>query len=108
MIAVQFVSTIMSGPPMLGLKMTNMRICSFGPPPIIDLVEKVKVMTSQDASSYRCNDYLSRRSARGSAAKSHQINDEHECPALMAEDAVDAVCREKMCEYCPSAFELGL
>ena len=89
----------MSGAPTLGLKMTNMRISSFGPPPILDLVERVKVMTSQDASSYRCNDYLSRRSARGSAVKSHEVDDEHKFPALMAAaDAVDAVCREKMCE----------
>lgn len=93
-------SAPMSGPPVLGLKMKNLpMICSVESQPCSNVVETVVAMTLQDSSSYNCGDYLARRSARERSSKSHEIEDGDECPVLVAEDAVDAVCRERMCEY---------
>lgn len=100
---------MISGPPVLGLKMKNLGNCSVeSPTTSMDLVEKVQVMASQDDSCYKCTDYLSRRSARNGSAKPQQIDDEDDCPTLMAEDSVDAVCREKMCEYFSGVLDLEL
>jgi hypothetical protein len=67
-----------------------------------DLVDRVKVMSAQDA-TYLCRDYLARRIRVASKEPQEELNstsrESPPPPPLVSEDIVDAVCREKMCEW---------
>lgn len=63
-----------------------------------DLIDRVKTMAFQDASTYKCGDYLARR-AKDFTWKHHSCCDSHDKLMLDADEMVDAVCREKMCEW---------
>lgn len=87
--------------PLLGLRMRSGRKAPPREYVGCDLVERVNVMLNQDDSSaYRCRDYIGRRTGR-EAAKLEEASPsfDDECPTLVNEDTVDAVCREKMCEW---------
>jgi hypothetical protein len=74
-----------------------------------DSVERVRVMMEQDGTAYRCRDYLDRRTVTTMSSPSNRPKDDatsvidgtstRECPPLATEELVDAVCREKMCEW---------
>ena len=75
--------------PLLGLRMRSSR--SYPPTRSAetpDHAERVQVMMKQDSGVYLCRDYLGRRTPKGSSPET--------CPP---DDIVDAVCREKMCEW---------
>jgi len=82
--------------PMLNLRMRCVRTAPSqecdedGTPDDAGVVDKVKVMLSQASVVYKCRDYLARRM---------EESDEDECPSLVPDDTIDAVCREKMCEW---------
>ena len=88
-----------SAAPVLGLRMKGtLRLSS-----IIDdsrfsnLVDQVHAMESQDTTFYKCSDYLARRANKKIPLTKEA--DDDDCPILVDEDIVDAVCREKMCEW---------
>jgi hypothetical protein len=76
--------------PLLGLRMRSSRSC----PPTRsetetpDHAQVVQVMMQQDSGIYLCRDYLGRRIPNDTSPEA--------CPQ---DDIVDAVCREKMCEW---------
>lgn len=74
--------------PLLGLRMRSSRSSPpTGPAETPDYADRVQVMMQQDSGVYLCRDYLGRRIPKDESS---------EAPP---EDIVDAVCREKMCEW---------
>lgn len=63
-----------------------------------DIIDRVKTMVTQDASTYKCGDYLARR-GKDVARKQCSCCDSQKNTVLDVDDMVDAVCREKMCEW---------
>lgn len=59
--------------------------------------DRVKVMINQDKSAYTCADYIGRRS--GKEISNCTMSELPEPELQMDLDNVDAVCREKMCEW---------
>lgn len=76
----------------------DLRHLSLDAPSQCDVIDRVKTMASQDASTYKCGDYLARR-AKDIARKQYSSCDSHDNSMLDVDDMVDAVCREKMCEW---------
>eukprot|EP00538_Stauroneis_constricta_P008978 CAMPEP_0119565316 /NCGR_PEP_ID=MMETSP1352-20130426/29590_1 /TAXON_ID=265584 /ORGANISM="Stauroneis constricta, Strain CCMP1120" /LENGTH=377 /DNA_ID=CAMNT_0007614195 /DNA_START=316 /DNA_END=1449 /DNA_ORIENTATION=+ len=61
---------------------------------------RMEVMLRQDRTSYRCEDYLNRRAKHiGKRGQAPSCGDRRQAEAAPEEDPVDAVCREKMCEW---------
>ncbi len=90
----------MSSVPVLGLRMNgNVCLLSLDAPVECDLVDKVKVMASQDSTTYKCSDYLTRRGKDASRKLDNPRSADEDGPILLDDDVVDAVCREKMCEW---------
>jgi hypothetical protein len=70
------------------------------------LVDQARLLHSQDLNSYKCNDYLSRRRRKEDKQEDNAMMvteeddiDDTDTDDELMEDAVDAVCREKMCEW---------
>jgi len=57
------------------------------------LVDQARLLHSQDLNSYKCNDYLARRKEQ---TENRMITDDVDDEI---DEVVDAVCREKMCEW---------
>lgn len=75
--------------PVLGLRMRSSRSCPpTGPAETPDHADRVQVMMQQDSGVYLCRDYVGRRIPKDASPE-----------APPREDIVDAVCREKMCEW---------
>lgn len=90
----------MTNVPVLGLRMKhNVRIVSMDSPIECDLVDKVQLMALQDSMSYKCSDYLTRRAKDAATNHEKACCTEEDCPMRLSEEMVDAVCREKMCEW---------
>ena len=90
--------------PILGLRMRSGRTA---PSPSentmsCNVVERVRAMAELEDSAYRCRDYLSRPSNGTPGKDSTPTVDgtsARDCPPLVNDEMVDAVCREKMCEW---------
>ena len=83
--------------PVLGLRMRSSRVMAAMD--TNETVDRVKVMMRQDSSTYLCRDYLARRITKENASPANDSTEASECPDVVCEDIVDAVCREKMCEW---------
>jgi hypothetical protein len=60
-----------------------------------DLVHSLSIMITQDEEKYQCRDYLLRRANR----RKEQQQQSQYYEGESEEEAIDAVCREKMCEW---------
>mmetsp|Transcript_6788 Transcript_6788/g.12574 ORF Transcript_6788/g.12574 Transcript_6788/m.12574 type:complete len:333 (-) Transcript_6788:144-1142(-) len=83
--------------PVLSLRM---RSSHSGPPPEFaegcNHGDRVKAMIMQEQSGYKCEDYIGRRSCKESSACD---SDQMDIDQIEHFNSVDAVCREKMCEW---------
>jgi len=88
--------------PSLGLRMTNSGLSGL-PTECVDNCshnDRVKAMLAQSDSVYTSSDYIGRRSAKERSLCHRVGNGSSSFPEMIVDhDKVDAVCREKMCEW---------
>lgn len=82
--------------PLLGLRMRGTRSCHLSDREVDDMVDRLHVMISQEREDYRCQDYLARRKMDDLSIDSPLMP--LDGPTVY-NDELDAICREKMCEW---------
>ncbi|VEU40534.1 unnamed protein product [Pseudo-nitzschia multistriata] len=89
--------------PLLGLRMSNFPRTPAAVSDRCGNTDRVKAMLNQSESTYRCNDYIRRRSRKDKSGCHATVGEgasDSGCPELSVEqEQLDTVCREKMCEW---------
>lgn len=85
--------------PLLSLRMKSARASPPSKSEQADVVDRIGIMLRQETTTYACQDYIQRRKCEN--PQIHSSDDD--CPDLVDEHhstiEVDAICREKMCEW---------
>ncbi len=82
--------------PLLGLRMRGTPSCHLSDREMDDMVDRLHVMIAQEREDYRCHDYLARRTKDDESIEPPLMPMDG---AMLVSDELDAICREKMCEW---------